>query len=124
MIICNWNIRGLNKAYKHTEIRKFISDNDIQVMGLTETRVKAHKQDFIHKAIMPQWNLFTNNHIDSSSRIWVLWNPNRVNVDILLSNHQMIHVRVTSDDHKISFQASFIYAYNTGLLRVPLWNSN
>ena len=59
-------------------------DNDIQVMGITDTKVKAPNQDFIHKAILPQWNFFTNSQTESSGRIWVLWNPNKVHVDIIL----------------------------------------
>ena len=92
-------------------------------MGITETRVNLINQDFIHRAIVPQWSLVSNSLAASTGRIWVLWNSDRVNVDILISNPQLIHVRITSADNKVSFEASFIYAFNYGIQRVPLWVS-
>ena len=123
MIICNWNIRGLNQAHKQKELNKFIFTNNIHVMGITETKVKFINQDIIQQALLPQWSFFSNCLPDLTGRIWVAWDPDKVSLDILVSNQQMIHTRITSCDHKISFEASFIYAFNTGAPRVLLWDS-
>ena len=69
MIICNWNIRGLNQAHKHKEIQKFINDNDIHVLGITETKVKMINQTVIQKAIMPHWTFVSNSRPDLPGRI-------------------------------------------------------
>lgn len=42
MIVCSWNIRGLNDPNKTTTLSKFLSRNKVDVMAVLETRVK-HK---------------------------------------------------------------------------------
>lgn len=43
MTISSWNVRGLNKGLGQEEVNKFIRENNIEVLGLLETRVKQLK---------------------------------------------------------------------------------
>ena len=40
MIICSWNVRGLNAPSKVVEVRRFLQKNKIDVVALVETRVR------------------------------------------------------------------------------------
>ena len=121
MIICSWNVRGLNCPLKQREITKFISSNHIDVMGIIETKVRMPNQDKIQNKFMPQWKFITNSEPHSVDRIWVGWNPDKVPLTVSLSNQQIIHAFISSTDHSVSFEASFIYGLNTVHDRRLLW---
>ena len=123
MIIYNWNVRGLNLALKQKEVKKFILDNDVAIMGISETKVKLVNQDSIQSNIFSFWAFISNSTTESAGRIWVAWDPNKVSMQPLISNPQLIHVGITSVDLKIKFEATFIYAFNFGSQRVVLWNA-
>lgn len=38
--LATWNIRGLNKVYKHREVKEFLKDNKIALIILVEHRIK------------------------------------------------------------------------------------
>ena len=52
-----------------------------------------------------------------------MWNPDIVDVDILLSSSQIMHLVVTVIEKQVTFHAAFVYAFNYYLDRVPLWRS-
>ena len=122
MIICSWNIRGLNCPLKQRDITRFISQNQIVVMGFLETKVRMPNQDKILTKFMPHWKFVTNCEPLSVDRIWVGWNPDKVSLNVNLCNQQIIHTSISSIDHSISFEASFIYGSNYIHERRVLWS--
>ena len=122
MFISCWNIRGLNKPTKQTEIAKFIYENNIDILGITETKVKKINEDFIKRKCFRSWDFVSNSSPNSVGRIWVGWNPDKLNVTVLKMTSQLIHVHIEKDDRSLSFEASFIYGYNTGMARQELWS--
>ena len=121
MLLGCWNIRGLNSPSKQREISKFVLTHHLDILGITESKVRIPNQSIIQKTLLPSWNFVTNSHPNSVDRIWVGWNPDRVNLFVTLITHQLIHVTVTSIDLSVHFEASFIYGYNTIQGRRALW---
>ena len=60
MKLATWNIRGLNDSAKHTEIRKIIFDNQLDLLCIIETKVKLCNVDRLKEACMRQWGLIYN----------------------------------------------------------------
>ena len=116
-----WNIRGLNQPQKQQEVARLVHALNLDVVGLVETKVKFSNQDIIKNNIFPNWNFITNSQPDFIGRIWVGWNPGKVNVSLLSCSAQMIHVKIDNPDSSISFEASFVYALHTIFDRRPLW---
>ena len=121
MKISSWNIRGLNQPLKQTEISKFIFANDLDVLGILETKVRMQNQDKIKRVLPNHWTLISNTQSNSVDRIWIGWNPNKVNLTILNSTSQVIHVYIESLDQAIQFFASFVYGANSIQDRRTLW---
>ena len=71
MIISSWNIRGLNFPIKQKEITRFISHNQIDVIGIIETKVRMPNQAKIQSNFMPQWKFVKNSEPYIVDRIWV-----------------------------------------------------
>ncbi|XP_056695746.1 uncharacterized protein [Spinacia oleracea] len=59
MIICSWNVRGLNAPSKVVEVRRFLQKNEIDVVALVETRVVNKTDQFIHGVICTKTGLTT-----------------------------------------------------------------
>lgn len=53
MILCTWNIRGLNNPLEVGEIKKFLGVNKATCFSILETRVKNHNKE---KIMMKFWN--------------------------------------------------------------------
>lgn len=49
MIVTTWNTRGLNDPAKVAAVKKLLSDHNIDVIGIIETKVKAHRKFIIQK---------------------------------------------------------------------------
>ena len=123
MNLACWNIRGLHMPHKQEEVRSLVHANKISIIGILETKVKRHSFLNIAKNLLRGWKAISNHHCHYNGRIWVLWNPELVDVDILLTSSQILHLAVTVIEKHISFRASFVYAFNSYMDRVPLWSS-
>lgn len=58
-------------------------------------------QDKLQKSMLPNWNFITNSQPNSVDRIWVGWNPEKVNVTTVICNSQIIHVKIENIDHSM-----------------------
>ena len=121
MKISSWNIRGLNQSLKQIEISKFILANELDVLGILETKVRMHNLDKIKKALPNHWTFISNCQSNSVDRIWIGWNPSKVHLTVLKLTSQVIHVYTESLDKSIQFYASFVYGSNLTQDRRSLW---
>ena len=94
MFISSWNIRGLNQPPKQKEITNFVRNNHIDVLGIIESKVRKENQQKIQTSMLPGWEYLVSNTIDNSNRIWVTWNPKRVQVTSMKETKQILHVSV------------------------------
>ena len=114
---------GVNEPYKQKEVRSLIRKKRLSLIGLNETRVRNHKhQETIH-SICPTWSFLTNYSSHPNGRIWVLWNPTILDVTLLFSSDQVIHVQVLDMQNQTSFRVSFLYGHNDYIPRRELWAS-
>ena len=123
MNLACWNIRGLHLPHKLDEIHSLVHVNKVSIIGILETKVKRKSFPVIAKDLLRGWKVVSNHHCHYNGRIWVMWNPDIVDVDILLSSSQIMHLAVTVIEKQVTFHAAFVYAFNYYLDRVPLWRS-
>lgn len=79
-----WNIRGLNKPPRQREVKKHLLHNKANFVGLVETKVRLAEEK-IMASIAIHGELVTNAHLSRKSRIWMLW-------DLELVDLQVIHI--------------------------------
>lgn len=108
---------------KQAFAKQLIADNRISILGLLETRVKQAKASKISKNICHSWNWAFNYDTHINGRIWVGWNPNIWNLDVIFVSSQVIHCKVQSVDlFSTTFLLSFVYGLNSYLERRDLWH--
>lgn len=69
--IATWNIRGAGTQIKQVEVQNLLSDNQLGVLGLLETRVKFENQEKVLRGIC-DWKIQSNYSNAYNGRIWVL----------------------------------------------------
>lgn len=69
MIICAWNIRGLNKSFKQRKFQRFLNKNKIDLVGCFETKVKKLKAPSIQKNLGVEWKFIDNYNSAPNGRI-------------------------------------------------------
>ena len=117
-----WNVRGVNQTFKQQEIRNFITRNMISLLGIQETRASASSSGPIIQHLMRGWRYLTNYASHPNRRIWVIWDPNVLDVSQIFVDAQVIHVHSTIIQRQITFQATFAYGLNSYMERRKLWD--
>lgn len=90
MKLATWNIRWLNDSSKHTEIRKIIFDNNLDLICIVETKVRLGNVARIKEACFPTWGLLHNTPTNGVGRVWIAWNRDTMDVQLLKLNIQSI----------------------------------
>ncbi|KAK4706794.1 hypothetical protein R3W88_033644 [Solanum pinnatisectum] len=93
MIICTWNIRGLNQDHKYKELKLFLTKHKLDIFGCLETRVKQPRDPQIMRKIAQGWKSCNNYIEEPNERIWVLWKPH-LQVQIIEMKRRYIHCLV------------------------------
>ncbi|XP_062102958.1 uncharacterized protein LOC133813947 [Humulus lupulus] len=119
--IMSSNVRGLNTHHKQSEVKKLISYYKVRLIGLLETRVKAHKLGALYLHMFSSWCFTLNNAWNNGGRIVVAWNPTMFSVSIIKCSSQLIHLLVRPFDKGNGFYVSFVYGFNEEEGRVGLW---
>ncbi|KAL9235860.1 hypothetical protein vseg_010593 [Gypsophila vaccaria] len=68
-----WNIKGMNKVIKETEINYILHNNEVGFFALLETKIK-NKALLRATSSFSNWCISTNNGYHNVGRIWILWN--------------------------------------------------
>ncbi|KAK9677021.1 hypothetical protein RND81_11G116500 [Saponaria officinalis] len=114
---------GCNNPLKLKEVSDFLAQNNMDVFGLLETRIKVGKALKTLKAKFGSYRVFHNYDKHVNGRIWVLWNPRTVAVNLVDVHDQVIHVQVQHHGSGVQFGVSVVYASNDALKRESLWAS-
>ncbi|XP_074352152.1 uncharacterized protein LOC141691301 [Apium graveolens] len=122
MRFASWNVRGLNKSPHQKELQNFVTMNKVGLMGVLETKVKAHNALVISKKINRNWRWLFNYEHRYNGRIWVGRDPGVWQVSLHSSNAQCITCFATFLEKNITILVSYVYAFNDACDRVPLWN--
>ncbi|KAL2251659.1 UNVERIFIED_CONTAM: hypothetical protein Sindi_2288200 [Sesamum indicum] len=87
------NVRGLNKRDHQLAVKDLVAEFRLHFIGLLETRVCINNVTRIQSFLLLQWKWFMDN-ASVGNRIWLAWDDNFVDVDMLELGSQCIHVRV------------------------------
>ena len=94
MKIACWNVRGLNSLARQQEVRSLVQELNISLISLVEIKVRADNSPSISKNLLGGWKLLHNYIHHPSGRVWVLWNLEIIDVSLLWSSNQIIHLSV------------------------------
>lgn len=117
-----WNIRGLNSLNKQQDIKWFLHNNKIELFGLLETRIRSRNWNKFRNNLGSSWSICSNNSLHKGGRIWCIWNPLVIEVDVVMMNIQSILANVTIKTTKVKFWVSLVYGLNKAKERTSLWN--
>lgn len=68
--------------------------NKCGVFGIVESKTTLARTSEIQNAMCPRWRVVTNALPTARSRIWLIWDPNKVDIVVDEIHSQFIHVKV------------------------------
>ncbi|KAL2228522.1 UNVERIFIED_CONTAM: hypothetical protein Sindi_1831900 [Sesamum indicum] len=118
--ICN--VRGLNKRDHQLAVKDIVAEFRLQFLGLLETRVRINNVSHIQAFLLPQWKWFVD-YGSSGNWIWIAWDENFIDVDVVECGTQFIHCHVNIRALHESIAITVIYGANELVERRALWGS-
>ncbi|GAB2241364.1 hypothetical protein Droror1_Dr00018139, partial [Drosera rotundifolia] len=88
-----WNVRGLNDIVHVREVRKFVTQRRLVMVGLLETRVREGNEARIQHALFPSWSFVVARGDRFTGRLWIGWDPAEVTVDVRDRQAQWVHLQ-------------------------------
>lgn len=119
-MIIAWNTSGLNKGAKIKEVSSRLHNLRPEIVILCETRVKNSNADRGRSILSGRWAYLDNYSNHNNGRLWILWEPNKVQIQKIRATEQIIHCHTTHVGGKISWLIA-IYASNKLEKRKALW---
>ncbi|XP_021979653.1 uncharacterized protein LOC110875758 [Helianthus annuus] len=122
--IASWNIRGLNHPLKQKVVRHVIKENNLKVCAILESHVQVDKLNNVCSKLYKGWDWLSNGNLcHKGTRIIVGWNPRDVDVMLLSSTDQVMHLQIVFKGQKKAMFCSMVYASNDYKERKELWKS-
>ncbi|KAL0299871.1 UNVERIFIED_CONTAM: hypothetical protein Sangu_3151000 [Sesamum angustifolium] len=115
-----WNVRGLNRRDHQAAVRDLVSEFRLHLIALLETRVMPSNVCRLHAGLLPRWRWFVD-YSGPGNRIWIAWNDDFIDVDILNIGAQFIHCRVLMHDMHEPILLTVVYGANEVIARRELW---
>lgn len=116
-----WNVRGCNKPFKQKEIKILLQTNKVDVAVLLETRVKKEKAQKIVRKICKGWDHINNYNSAGNGRIWINWNPKRIQVRFIAEHEQALLCEIFHVQSGQTQVLLAVYALNTIEQRKQMW---
>ncbi|KAA3472382.1 reverse transcriptase [Gossypium australe] len=118
--IITWNCCGAGHPSFRRRFRELIRKHTPMMVAILEPRVASSKAKLAHSRL----NLKGQHFIEAegfSGGIWLFWDTNAVQVDVLKSHVQFIHVRIKQDNDP-DWLFTAVYASPNRQKRVDLWD--
>ncbi|XP_073271517.1 uncharacterized protein [Primulina huaijiensis] len=122
MKLACWNIRGFHKPLKQRGVQTLVGTQHIDVIGILESKFDDKALQNLLRIRFPGMKATHNFDMSNKGRIFVLWNPTRVDLTTVCLTDQVLHARVKCLMTQKEFCISFIYGFNTIVQRRLLWN--
>ncbi|GJR67388.1 putative reverse transcriptase domain-containing protein [Tanacetum coccineum] len=118
----SWNIRGLNRTPKQSEVRQVVNENNISVCAILESHVDILALTNVCSKVFRYWEWSSNASLCTKGcRIILGWNKDVVDVLVVAQSDQAIHTKISHKaDNKILF-CTFLYVGNKYMERRHLW---
>ena len=117
-----WNVRGLNKRDHQLAVQDIVAEFRLQLLGLLETRVRINNVAAIQSFLLPNWKWFVDYGM-VGNRIWIAWDDNFIDVDVVECGTQFIHCLVYIRSIRESIAITMIYGATEVADRRELWGS-
>ncbi|KAK1300208.1 hypothetical protein QJS10_CPB13g00246 [Acorus calamus] len=101
-----WNTRGLNARTKQLDVKNLLAKHNCDFIALLETKLQPAQAQHIARFIFPNSSF----HINPSGRIFILWNPNSLQIQITAESTQFCHCEVTHLKEGSSMDITAVYA--------------
>ncbi|KAK4384626.1 hypothetical protein Sango_3042000 [Sesamum angolense] len=102
---------GLNRRDHQAAVRDLVSEFRLHFIALLETRVMPSNVSRVHAGLLPRWRWFTD-YSGPGNRIWIAWNDDFIDVDILNIGSQFVHCRVLKHDMHEPIFLTVVYGAN------------
>ncbi|XP_021729890.1 uncharacterized protein LOC110696864 [Chenopodium quinoa] len=112
---------GLNDPGRVVNVKRLLRNHSIEVIGLLETKVKQGKFKTLQKKFRLSWSWVDNYSYSQKGRIWVRWNSDVINLDVLTVHEQFIHCAVSHRDSTAPILCTFVYGLHSIHDRKALW---
>lgn len=121
MKLITWNVRAMNKVYKQKELKLFIKENNVNIIVILENRVQEKNATGVIRKITwgSEWK--TNYYSSNRGRIWVLWDPMKLDFTVTIATEQVIHETMKCSVLDIKFHFTATYGLHTVEDRKSLW---
>ena len=90
-------------------------------MGIIETKLSQSKLGSVMMNKFKGKLEIDNFHLHDTGRILILWDPNKVQLELVDMSPQVIHCKASCKVTSITFHISFVYMYLFVVSRRPLW---
>ncbi|GFZ12807.1 hypothetical protein Acr_23g0011920 [Actinidia rufa] len=97
-----WNIRGFNKSLKHKGILEHLKKNNVDILGILETKLKHQRIKDVVRKKFNRWKAVDNFQSNPNGRILIFWREDKVELDIIESSDQGISTVFLSGDEKLN----------------------
>lgn len=121
--LLSWNVRGPNTPTKQKEVKLLCNEEEVSLIGLLETKIKSGRIEKLAENMFVGWQYITNLEYLYNGRIWITWRPDYYQVKPISKNAQQVTCEVMFIPLQISFEISYVYAFNNREERQELWES-
>jgi hypothetical protein len=122
-IVGSWNIWGLNSLQKQKTVHAWTQKNNLDIIGLLETKIAAANLASIAPILAPShWQYISNTASHPTCRILVGWNPHTLHLTSLHSSSQWLTCEATQPTQPTPIRITFVYGHNTPAERHALWH--
>ncbi|KAL0293690.1 UNVERIFIED_CONTAM: hypothetical protein Scaly_3136500 [Sesamum calycinum] len=115
-----WNVRGLNRRDHQVAVRDLVNEFRLHFIALLETRVLHSNATRIQSGVLYRWRWFVD-YAGPGNRIWIAWNDELIDVDILNVDTQYVHCRVHFNELHETILITVVYGANDVSTRRDLW---
>ena len=122
MKVVSWNVRGVGRPCFVSQIRKLLKNVAPDILFLCEIKVNVNRSMNIFPKLQFYCYEFIN-PIGLSSGLWLCWNSNVINLDIILKNDWMIHCMSYVPDHNTRCFFTFLYGYPQHHKQKKIWDT-
>ncbi|KAK4383786.1 hypothetical protein Sango_2744000 [Sesamum angolense] len=115
-----WNVWGLNRRDHQVAVRDLVCEFRLHFIALLETRVLQSNVTRIQSGVLSRWRWFVD-YAGPGNRIWIAWNDELIEVDILNVGSQFVHCPVLVHEVHETILITVVYGANDVSTRRELW---
>ncbi|PWA44473.1 RNA-directed DNA polymerase, eukaryota, Reverse transcriptase zinc-binding domain protein [Artemisia annua] len=122
--VASWNIKGLNRVPKQSEVREVMNRNQLCICAILESHVTIGKLSRICNKVFRNWQWTSNgSSCEGGAHIILGWDPDVINLMVITHEEQVLHCMAKSLITNMQFFVSFIYVDNDYIRRRILWKN-